>query len=226
MTSVWAHRGSRLRAPENTIEAFSLAVDEGAHGVELDVHFSADGELVVRHDPAVVVDGIEVPIAALTSAQLATLCGAPTLGQVFDLLAPTGLDINVEAKTSDAPYLGIVPALVATWRQSGLGDRVVFSSFNHHTLIELRTAAPHVRCAPLISDGLVAPWDYARAHGFDAVHIYAPILGLPGMIEGFTASGVGMRAWTVNDVETAAALARAGVETIITDDAPAVAAVI
>ena len=59
MTAIWAHRGSRLRAPENTMAAFALAVTEGADGIELDVHLTADGHLVVRHDPTVsLADGV------------------------------------------------------------------------------------------------------------------------------------------------------------------------
>ena len=46
---VYGHRGASGYAPENTLEAFELAAKQGAHGVELDVHLSRDGELVVAH---------------------------------------------------------------------------------------------------------------------------------------------------------------------------------
>ena len=49
-TKVFAHRGASEYAPENTLEAFRLAMEQGAEGIELDVHLSADGELVVIHD--------------------------------------------------------------------------------------------------------------------------------------------------------------------------------
>ena len=49
-TKVWAHRGASAYAPENTLEAFKLAVDIGSDGIELDVQLSKDGELVVIHD--------------------------------------------------------------------------------------------------------------------------------------------------------------------------------
>ena len=47
---IYAHRGASGYAPENTLEAFELAVRQGAYGVELDVHITADGYLVVAHD--------------------------------------------------------------------------------------------------------------------------------------------------------------------------------
>ena len=52
-TKVWAHRGASGYRPENTMEAFELAIKQGADGIELDVHTSADGELIVMHDETV-----------------------------------------------------------------------------------------------------------------------------------------------------------------------------
>ena len=49
-TKVWAHRGASAYAPENTLEAFLLAAEQGADGVELDVQLTKDGEMVVVHD--------------------------------------------------------------------------------------------------------------------------------------------------------------------------------
>ena len=49
-TLVWAHRGASAYRPENTLEAFALAVEMGADGVELDVHITKDGHVVVNHD--------------------------------------------------------------------------------------------------------------------------------------------------------------------------------
>ena len=49
----WAHRGASAAAPENTMEAFSLAAQMGADGIELDIQLSADGEVVVLHDETV-----------------------------------------------------------------------------------------------------------------------------------------------------------------------------
>ena len=52
-TQIWAHRGASAYAPENTLEAFRLAAEMGADGVELDVQLSRDGELVVAHDETI-----------------------------------------------------------------------------------------------------------------------------------------------------------------------------
>ena len=98
MSIVLAHRGASGYAPENTLEAFKLAMEMGADGFELDVHLSADGELIVIHDETVdrTTNG-KGYVKDMTLAQLKQLdaCkgmeayrGAriPTLGQVYDLI--------------------------------------------------------------------------------------------------------------------------------------------
>ena len=50
---IFAHRGASAYAPENTLEAFRLAMEQGADGIELDVQMTKDGELVVIHDETI-----------------------------------------------------------------------------------------------------------------------------------------------------------------------------
>lgn len=228
MTAIWAHRGSRLRAPENTMPAFALAVAEGADGIELDVHLTADGRLVVRHDPDVTLpDGTVALIRDLTLHQLRGVdvggsdwgtARIPELAEVFELLAPTGLVLNVEVKNGPVLYPGIEQAVIAAHHGSDMADRLIYSSFNHLTLVALRELEPSVSIAPLYEEALVDPWAYAMHMGVGAVHPYYATLGLPGMIEGFAASGVKVRAWTVNTEADMLALMAAGIDAIVTDD--------
>lgn len=116
MVAIWAHRGASAHAPENTLPAFELAVEQGADGVELDVHLTADGHLVVTHDETIdrCSDGTGA-IASLTLEQLRAFdfsagwegfagTRIPTLREVYELLHPTDLTINVELKNTFAPY--------------------------------------------------------------------------------------------------------------------------
>jgi glycerophosphoryl diester phosphodiesterase len=107
---VLAHRGSRRRAPENTLEAFALALDEGADGIELDVRGSADGVPIVLHDPTLdrTTSG-RGPVAAATLEALRRLdAGAwfapshrgariPTLAEALDFCQDRAL-LNIELK--------------------------------------------------------------------------------------------------------------------------------
>ena len=74
MTQIWAHRGARAEAPENTLPAFELAIEQQADGVEFDVQFTADNELVVIHDETVArtTDG-QGRVVAYSLAQLQRL---------------------------------------------------------------------------------------------------------------------------------------------------------
>ena len=95
MTLVLAHRGARRQAPENTIPAFARAMELGADGVELDVHRTLDGALVVRHD----ADGPPGVWAELTlDAIRAAEPEVPVLAEVLDVCA--GKLVNIEIKNS------------------------------------------------------------------------------------------------------------------------------
>ena len=99
MTYVWAHRGASGYAPENTLEAFALADKMKADGIELDVHLSKDGEIIVTHDENVqrVTCGVDAMVKDLTLAELKKLdvyngiegyrnVRIPTLPEVLDFL--------------------------------------------------------------------------------------------------------------------------------------------
>lgn len=95
-TKVWAHRGASGYRPENTMEAFELAIKQGADGIELDVHTSADGELIVMHDETVdrVTDktGLikDMTLAQVKELKVSTdaepngIYRVPTLAEVLD----------------------------------------------------------------------------------------------------------------------------------------------
>ncbi|WP_062377238.1 glycerophosphodiester phosphodiesterase family protein [Demequina pelophila] len=228
MTHIWAHRGARVEAPENTLAAFAAAIDAGADGIELDVHLTADGRLVVHHDETVVLPTGEpallrdLPYEAVRTIDVGTpgagVHRIPTLDQVFALLAPTDLTLNVEIKDGLVRYPGIEGAVLAAERGSGMAERIVYSSFNHHTLVALRRLRRGVDIAPLYTEALVEPWLYARRLGARAVHPFHPTLAFPGTFEGFEESGIELRPWTVNDPAAWRSLTLAGVDAIMTDD--------
>ena len=110
-TKVWAHRGASAYAPENTLEAFELAVEQHADGVELDVQLTKDGKLAVIHDETIdrTCNGSGA-VKNFTMAQLKQFsCNKthleypsaviPELKEVLNLLKPTDLTVNIELKT-------------------------------------------------------------------------------------------------------------------------------
>ena len=216
MSLIYGHRGASAYAPENTLEAFRLAMDMGADGFELDVHMSRDGELVVIHDETVdrTTDGTGL-VRELTLAQLkdldasngmASYRGAriPTLEEVFDLIRDTRHIVNVEVKTDDWFYSGIEEKCLALAKEMGVEDRIIYSSFNHHTLRKLRELKPDVKLGMLFGDIMIAPWEYAKQLSVEYLHPMKMNIYVPGFGENTRAAGYGINMWTINDPQTMA----------------------
>lgn len=226
---IWAHRGASGYAPENTLEAFALAISQGAHGVELDVHLSREGEVIVAHDETVnrVTDG-SGRIADKTVAELKALrvckplpgfdeARIPTLREVLALCAPTGLWINIELKTNVNMYEGIEQKCIDLAREHGMADRILFSSFNHHSLLRVKQIDPSFPCGILYANIMVRPWAYAKALGFDALHPLYAELAIPGEVEESHKAGIRINTWTVNSEEDLQRVAAVGPDGIITN---------
>ena len=125
---VWAHRGASGYAPENTLAAFEKAVELGADGVELDIQLTKDDEIVVIHDEKIdrTSDG-EGWVKDYTLEELRGFnynrtkpeyehADIPTMREVFELLKPTGLFINIEIKTGVFFYEKIEEKILWIWK--------------------------------------------------------------------------------------------------------------
>ena len=228
MSTIYAHRGASGHAPENTLEAFQLAIQMGADGIELDVHLSSDGELVVIHDETVdrTTNGTGL-VSGKTLAQLKQLDASkgmegfsgvriPTLAEVYDLIRDTGLLVNVEIKTDNIQYADIEKKCLALEREKGMEGRVIYSSFNHYTLANVVALDPEAKTGLLYMSGLYQPWEYAKLAGASYIHPFLRNLLLPGLVDGCRENGIGINLWTVNDENTMRACLKQGVG-IITD---------
>lgn len=134
---VFAHRGGMALGPENTIRAFDAGLKAGADGLELDVHLSADGVVVVHHDATLdrATRG-SGPIAAKTAAELAPL-HVPTLGEV--LRRYRDARVIVEMKV-DRTELG--EAVAREIRAADAVDRVCAAGYGAHAMGAIRRALP------------------------------------------------------------------------------------
>jgi len=220
---VLGHRGSPRRARENTLEAFALAREDGADGVELDVHRTRDGALVVHHDAD--VEGFGVIADAELAAVRAAFDWIPTLAEVLDECR--GLLVNVEIKNSpkDADFdpdeivaAGVVELLAAR----GHADRVLVSSFHLPSIARVHELAPEVPTGYLMvmSPGPSAAMRVAVDGGHHAIHPFFGVLadgGAATVVAEARPLGVAVNTWTVNEPEEIVRLAAAGVDAVITD---------
>ncbi|MDR1807162.1 MAG: glycerophosphodiester phosphodiesterase [Propionibacteriaceae bacterium] len=230
MVEAWAHRGASGHAPENTLAAFRRAIDLGADGVELDVQLCGDREMVVIHDETVerTTDGTgwvkDLPFDVIrgfdASAGWEGFAGerVPTLREVFELLAPTRLKINVEIKDSVIPYYGLGEKVSELVDEFGLEQRVTLSSFNHCSLAWLRQNGSMVRTGVLFSDVLFEPWNYAAQIWATALHPdFHYVDYVFNLIDEAHIALLDVNVWTVNEPGDIDRMIGRGVDAIITD---------
>ncbi len=229
-TFVWAHRGASGYAPENTLEAFEKAVEMGADGIELDVHMTKDGKVVVIHDEKVdrTSNGTGF-VKDFTCQELKTLdfsCGMegfknvriPTLKEVLGLLRGTNLKLNIEIKCDRVIYPTICEELHKIVGQMGMEDRVIYSSFNHYMLAKMREINPEAKIGLLYDCAIINPWEYATRIKAEAIHPHYLIpLYVRDTVEMCHENGVAVNVWTPNDADTIQMLADIGVDAVITN---------
>lgn len=227
--NIFAHRGASGTFPENTIAAFKEASYLPVHGVEFDVHMTADNELVVIHDEKInrTSDGKgyvkDMTLEELKKFDFGSWYSTdfkgetiPTLQEVLDVFGNTDHVLNIELKSDIFPYEGMVEKVITMVTDMQMESRIVLSSFDHGAIQLAKKLAPSIETGALFMEVLVNPVDYIRSIPADALHLLFPAAIRPSMREVFE-SGIPVRTFTVNDENYAKMLQQAGVEAIFTD---------
>jgi len=209
--------------PQNTMLSFKKAIEQGAQGIEIDVHLSKDGELVVIHDETLdrTTNGNGF-VKDFTLDQLKKFDAGrgeqiPTLLELYQLLSGTGIELNIELKTYLINYEDIEKKLLAVTEKYGEGRKVVYSSFHLPSILRTKQLDSSADIAWLLGGMpfLPHPADYIETLGLEALHLSKDmILGTPEQYRGVYDR---IRVWTVNDAEDMGKLAGMGVNAIITD---------
>ncbi len=238
-----AHRGASGDYPENTLPAFIAARDAGAAYIELDVHMTRDGRVVVAHDGDLKrVGGSAGVICEMTMAQLAgvdagysfTPAGmaggypfrgrgirVPELEEVFAACAEQRF--VVEIKQGDP---SLIEAMIGVIDRAGMGRRVLVASEHQAPIEEFRAAAPDIPTNFPTSE--VAGFLMSLAPGAPPFAPRGEALQIPPEHQGWKMAtpetvaaahrmGVEMHIWTVNEEAAMGALLALGVDGIITD---------
>mgnify|MGYP000882233484 CR=1 FL=1 len=224
-----AHRGASKEAPENTLAAFALALELGCTGIELDVHVSADGALIVCHDAEVdrTTDG-SGKIAEMTVAELKRLDAGrwfdvryagqrlPLLEEVLDLVPPS-VPLNIEIKSSLHPDVNRL--LLSLLRERNRLNSVFVSSFDFDVLFALQRLEPAMRIG-LLYDA-EAP-DYRRLASERGVRLYSLHAHhswiVPAYVEEAKRAGLAVYPWTIDAPDRMREALAAGVSGIISND--------
>jgi glycerophosphoryl diester phosphodiesterase len=239
-----AHRGASALAPENTIEAFRLAVEAGAGGLELDVHMTRDGHIVVIHDATVdrTTNGFGA-VSEMTFDELRRFDAGhnfspdggptrpyrgrgvrvPTLGEVLEEFPGVAVNIDIKAGTP-----GIEETVLSVLREADAFGRVLVVSIPHARVKRFRkVSGGHVSTGAskreigvffissrLGLERLVRP-------AYDTVQVPLRHRGIPVVTPRFVraahARGVRVDAWTINQADEMRRLLDLGVDVIMTD---------
>lgn len=205
-----AHRGASGYALENTLAAFRRAVEMGADGVELDVHASSDGELVVHHDA--VIEGLgairDLSLDAIRSRPLSNGETAPTLEEA---LAVIGLhEVWIEVKALPSQLDGQLRQVL---RSAPAPERYGIHSFDHRLVQRISRASRDFRTGILLSARLLDPVAAMREAGAGVVWQEWSMIDA-ALIADIHAAGGEVIAWTVNERTEAATLAALGVDAL------------
>jgi glycerophosphoryl diester phosphodiesterase len=227
-TLVVGHRGAMAYAPENTFASFELALEQGADLIELDVHLSRDGQVVVIHDERLerTTSG-QGWVGEQTAAQLQQLdAGAwfapayagqriPLLSEVLDW-ARGRTRLAIEIKNAPIFYAGIEARIVALLARHAMRERALVISFDHQALRRVRELDAGVltgalySCRPAEPLGLAAAagaqvlephWSFVRAEDVAAAH----------------AAGLKVSTWATSEPDLLRRLIAAGVDGIATN---------
>jgi glycerophosphoryl diester phosphodiesterase len=248
-----AHRGASALAPENTMEAFRMAVEAGAGGLELDVHLTSDGHLAVIHDGTVerTTNGTG-PVAEMTLAELRGFDAGnnfspdggstrpyagrglrvPTLAEVLQEFP--GVAVNIDMKEGRK---GIEAAVLGVLREAGAEERALVVSSNHGALRRFRRIS-----GGRISTG-ASRWEtgvfysLSRLHlerlirpAYDALQVPLRHRGIPlvtrRFVEAAHARGVRVDVWTINEAAEMRRLLDLGADVIMTDSPERLAGVL
>ncbi len=222
---VQGHRGAMGYAPENTLVSFAKGFEQGADLLELDIHLSSDGELIVMHDGDVsrTTDG-QGHIKNLTLAEIKKLDAGvkfdarfrgehvPTLIEVFEW-AQHRIPLVVEIKGDPMPQRGIQEKLLALIHQYNMLDEVIAISFHHLAVKYIKELEPRLTTGILLSGQLADPVGAARAALANSVRPMWHFWNAEQIAE-VHAAGMTTSAWTVNDEETMSYLIAMGIDSL------------
>lgn len=229
MTKIFAHRGASAYAPENTVEAFALAMEQGADGIELDVQMTKDGQVVVIHDET--IDRVSDGTGAVRDYSLEELrkfrfanhmknyenAMIPTLKEVLDLIKPSNMLLNIELKTGIYWYPSLEEKTMELVKEAGMEDRVIYSSFNHYSIKKILELDSCAECAFLYSDVILNVDKYAKNVGVCGLHPAVYHLKMAEFLKEYQESGLKVRVWTVNKKEDMERFIKADLEAVITN---------
>ena len=210
-----AHRGFSGVYPENTMLAFRKAIEIGADGIELDVHLSKDGQVMIIHDEALKrTTGLDGVISDYTRADLEKISAGKTKNDEFCFTPIPSLEeylafmaehrdkiTNIELKTAPVYYPEIEEKTLELVRKFDLEKNIIYSSFNWLSIERMQRLGT-ISETGLLFSGMKL---YNQAHIIKSLGInyFHPDFNdlTDEIVKSYLDNKVGLNVWTVNEIE-------------------------
>jgi len=209
------HRGAKGYTAENTLDSFQKAIDMGVDGIELDVHLSLDGKVMVIHDDTLDRTTSHKGFIKDTRTAELEILGIPTLESVFELVSRKCF-INVELKTYETAekVVEIIEHFVN--KKKWIYDDFIVSSFDWNALQQVRFMNSEIRIGVLTSTDLKLALAFAKFIKAFSIHPYYHLLSIENA-QKMQGHDFKVYPWTVNEPEDIIFVKSLQVDGIITD---------
>ena len=209
------HRGAKGYAAENTLASFQKAIELGVDGIELDVHLSSDGKVMVIHDDTIDRTTLQKGFVKDFSSKELEQSGIPTLEAVFDLVNQKCF-INIELKTYETAdkVAEFIEYYVSEkgWEY----EQVIVSSFDWNALQQVHFLNDKIFIGVLTQTDLDLAIAFAKFIKAYSVHPYYHLLNAENVTK-MQSKNFKVYPWTINEPEDIIFVKSLQVDGIITD---------
>lgn len=221
------HRGTKGYASENSLFSFEKAIEMGVDGIELDVHLSLDGQIIVIHDDTIdrttngkgfvnTLSLQELKTFRINEKQASELeQQIPTLNEVFDLVNLTCfINIELKGKGTASAVVALIEKYI--WEKNWKYANFLVSSFDWNAVQEVRFLNENIPIGILTETNLDLAFSFAKFMKAEAIHPEFHLLTQDNTAQ-IQAKGIQVFPWTVNEYEAIQKIKTYNVNGIITD---------
>ena len=216
-TKFIGHRGARGEKPENTLLGISHALKLGLDGIEIDIHLSKDGELVVIHDETIdrTTNG-KGPVNKYSLEQLKSFDAGlgekiPTLSEVIDLMKKFNKELFIEMKVP-----GAQEKILKLIKEKNFADLSILKAFNHRLILNFKNLAPNIRAQVLMDSLPIDPVSIIKSAKADGISVNTKMLDKT-LVEQCHQAGFFVTTWNANTKEDLLKFTEMKVDYVCTD---------
>jgi len=225
-----AHRGYSKEYPENTMLAFRKAIEVGCDAIELDVHQSKDGHMMIFHDEELLrTTQISGYIRDFTAQELQNMDASllfkgihennriPTLEEYFEFIRGQKITTVIELKNNVFAYPDMEEKIIEMVKHYDLAEYVILCSFSRNSILKCHHIEPQIETALITDYWLQRGGSIAKSLGATYIHPRHIFLQ-PWSVREMKQAGILIQPWTVDNRRRMKSLIRSGVHGIITNN--------